>query len=304
MRPPKRQQSSKIDTNRKSDPAWEPTERQRKILENIHTYGFLTDPLLMRIENIGQTRVRQLMAPLFHNQFVYRPNPKVRAAYDFMFYWLAPKGAEIVAGRLNMNLEDLDWLKSPRWGQIEHDALVSEFQLILRQACDHSAGEFTFLDWVTETTFRRWKDIVEYSDLAGKKATKRMEIDGYARIRRNLTNGDQHFSRLMPEIELSPKYNARFVEDKILPGLAYLQSPIYQKRFGSKSGRWLYLVTSRDKLDGYRHAASQVLRSEDRGNFYFAVMERVTQKSVFFEPIWWRPGDRQPLSLYIPSGNT
>lgn len=298
MSNPRKRRPSKWDTNRTPKPDWEPTKRQRKILEYIWDFGILTDKDLMWLEHISKRRSQELTKPLFDNGYINRPNPKVRTRYNFMFWCLTKKGAEVVAAMQNIAVRDLDWVKHPRWSQIEHDAMINEFRIILLKAVNRQ-DDFQIVDWIGETTFHSWQDTVHYTTLAGNAGKRRFAVDCYVKICRNSPEKENPFySRLFPEIELSRKSNPRFVEHKILPGLAYLKSDICYQRLGSKSGRYLFMVDSMEKLDNYRNSTSRAIDKEEYRNFYFSTFDDVSVDTVLFEPIWWRPGDRSPIALF------
>jgi hypothetical protein len=298
MTNPRHRNANKWDTNRKPSPDFELNKRQKLILEYIWDFGILTENNLMWLENISKRRTHQLTRPLFDNGYINRPKPKVRARYDFMFWCLTKEGAKIVASRQNISVKDLDWIKAPKWGQIEHDALINEFRIILLSACARH-DDLQIVDWIGETTFRSWQDTAEYITLAGNAGKRRFAVDCYIKIRRETENPEKpSYFRLLPEIELSSKSNPRFVDQKILPSLAYLKSDIFYKRLGSKSGRYLFIVDSKRKLDNYRSSTARAIDPKDYRNFYFATFDDISVDNVLFEPIWWRPTDKQPVPLF------
>lgn len=309
--PRRRDQKAKTDLKIiNPDPAFVLSKRQRRILEHVYTYGLLADRHLSWLEGrvrengqwrgLSKRRVDELMQPLLKNGLVYRPNPKVRARYDNMFYWLSKKGAVEVAHSFNVSWKDLDWLRRPRWGQVEHDFMVTDFRIIAQEACNLHP-DFELVQWVSESSFRAWKDKVAYTTLAGNSGKRQIEIDGFGKIKREFPdrpNQQPFFSRFMPEIELSPKDNPRFVDHKILPGLAYIRSDIYSKRFGSNSGRWMFMVETEEKQENYRLATERAVGEEDWVLFYFTTFAKLSIESFLFEPIWWRPGDEEPVPMF------
>lgn len=301
--PPKRlNQKQKTDLRIiDPDPGFVLSKRQRQMLEYVYIFGLLADRHLQCLENVSKRRSDELIYPLLKNGYVYRPNPKVRARYDNMFYWLSKKGAAEIAAGLNIAVKDLDWVRYPRWSQVEHDFMITDFRLIAQIACD-AHPDFELVQWVNESSFRAWKDKVHYTTLAGNPGQRQIEIDGFGKIKRSFPDrSDQQpfFSRFMPEIELSPKDNPRFIDHKILPGLAYIRSEIYQKRFGSNSGRWLYIVEGEQKRENYRRATENAIPKEEWVLFYFATFSELSIDTFLFGDIWWRPGDDKPVPLFM-----
>ena len=291
-----------FDTNQKPDPSFQPKEQHFTILDLVWEFGVLADYQLMELLHVRKSRLHELMGPLWNNHYLNRPNPKVRAGYDYMFWVLAKKGARVVAERHSIELSDLDWVRKPSRTQTHHDIAVNDFRVILQSAIEGN-DEFTFTNWIGEATFRSWQDKIQFKNLKGEYTTRRVIADGYMHIVRNRPGYDRpYFSRLLLEIEMSPKPNPRFADQKILPGLAYLLSDIYPKRFGATGGRILYLVTNPEKMENYRRIAAKALDSKNYRAFYFTTFDKVQTKNILFEPIWLRPGDSEPIGLFKEQG--
>ena len=287
-----------FDTSHKPDPSFQPKEQHFTILDLIWEFGILADYQLMELMGIKKSRLHELMSQLWNNRFVNRPNPKVRAGYNYMFWVLAKSGARVVARRQGIELRDLDWIRKPSRTQTHHDISVNDFRVIIQTAIKAN-DEFTFHDWIGETTFRSWQDTVYYNNLKGEQTRRRFVADGYMRISRHKNGEDRpFFSRLLLEVELSPKANPRFAEQKIMAGMAYIESDIYPKRFGSTGARILYIVPNREKMENYRRASERAIDSEKYRYFYFTTFDDVRTEDILFTPIWWRPGDKEPVSLF------
>lgn len=295
MTPPRK--SCKWDDQRKPDREFLPSKRQRTLLLYVWEYGFLTLPNLMGLEGISKRRCDELMAPLFHNGYINRPCPKRRARYDFMFWCLTRKGAKTVAQELNVEYRDLQWKKEPIWNQVEHDSLVNDFRIILSRACAEHP-DFEVVDWVNETQFRSWADKVKYVEVGGRRVERVFIVDGYIKVRREFPDDRPRYFRMMPEIEVADKSNPRFADDKVLRGRAYIKSPIFETRFGSQRGRYLFILGSEEKLNNYRMAAEQALDPDYYPLFYFSLFHLINEDTILFEPIWLRPGDKQPIALF------
>lgn len=286
------------DTNRKPSPDYVPSDRHKRILDYVWEFGVFTIKHLMWLESVSKRRSEELIEPLWHNGYVNRPKPKVRARHDWMFFCLTKKGAEVVAQRLNIHVRELDWVRKPRMSQIDHDARINDIRIILLKATA-TTPDIEMVDWIGETTFNSWRDQISYITVAGNKGKKRFVVDAYAKFVRHLPDRDKPaFFRVFPELELSPKSNPRFADHKILPARAYLKSEICYKRLGSNSGRYLFIVDTPEKMDNYRSITERAIPKEDYSMFYFTSLDQINEETILFTPIWWRAGDRQPLALF------
>jgi hypothetical protein len=93
------------------------------------------------------------------------------------------------------------------------------------------------------------------------------------------------------EIDRSTEDHPRFLREKILPGLAYIQSQAFEKRFGHRAGRWLVVTTSERRL---ANMLEQARREKAKGNFYFTTYDLVNTETMLLAPIW-RRADRDEM---------
>jgi len=84
------------------------------------------------------------------------------------------------------------------------------------------------------------------------------------------------------------------LREKILPGLAYIRSKVYEERFGNRSGRWLVVTTGERRLRNMRRQAE---RGEAKGLFYFTTYDKITVSTLLFSPIWHRADRDEPMPL-------
>lgn len=297
MKTPKNSYKGRWDTKRKPRKGWLPNPRDTEILEFVWQHGFLTPHHIGWILELSKRRSEELLKRLWDNGYLNRPEPKLRARYPFMPYVLTKRGADVVAQKHRVRRSELDWVKEPSWQQVEHDASITDFRIILTKACERDP-DFTFQQWIGETTFRSRQDQVVYHDLKGNERKKRIYIDGYALIKRFIPNEDDKYFRLLIEAELSPKTNPRFADDKILPQYAYLRSKIYDKFLGSKTGRYLYIVPTREKLDNFRRSVEGALPRKEWVIFYFTTYEQISVDSILYDKIWLRAGSDRPVPLF------
>ena len=279
------------------------TDRDLRILEAIHTYdGMLGARQIQRLFFQSWRTTRERLSLLYQNGFIARPDRRQRAALTDMVYWLAEQGAEIVAKLYGQELHELNWRKpGSRWSLTEDDLSLNWCRIFFEEACE-SSEDFEIEDWIPSGDFWARPDAVEYKDERGKKAKRRIRPDGYFVIR-HLNKADGQWYRYRHLLELdrgSEAVQSRIARGKVLPGIAYLGSKAYEKRFGERSGRWLFVTTSERRMMNMKRQTENAA-GRDAALFYLTVFDDVRPETVLTEPIWWRGGDDQPKSLFETS---
>lgn len=272
------------------------TSRDGRILEHINEYdGFLADYQVKELEFTGMRQAQDRLGKLFHNGYLNRTNRNGKASFGAMIYWLTRKGAEHIAASTGIPIEELAWTKQLPHSLVQHNLLVNDFTFILEQACKQ-AERLELGYWINESAFRTNPDRVEYRSLTGKKAARNIIPDRFFYIVRQ--DGEKKFySRLLLELDVATHPNKRFADQKILPGIAYLHSEAYHRRFGSKSGRWLVVTTSQNRLAYLKETAERAAGREAM-LWYFTTFEQVSAESVLTAPIWLPGGKEAPIALF------
>jgi hypothetical protein len=265
------------------------------------------------------------LAKLFRMGYISWPSRKQRRSQPIPepVIWLNWKGIAWIAGRSGISLgtisgenenqlrklegglreKGIHWLREPHWAQLEHDLAVGDFRL----AVENALRELPMLrleEWVNETTFRSMADMVEFAGKNGGSSPmplrRRVIPDGYFALvdGKQLVQGSKARARFLLEIDLSTHDNASFGREKVLPGIAYLLSPAYKRRFGDNSGRWLVVTTGERRMRNLKRQAEQVAR-EGASAFFFTTFNRLTGKKVLTAPIWYRGGEDHPSSLLV-----
>ena len=261
------------------------TERDRHILEAIHAYdGMLGFSQIRRLFFTGKSQAEERLKLLYQNGFLNRPNRQQRLRIPEMIYWLDRNGAEMVASFLGIPLNELGWRREPRWFQVEHDLAVNDFRLDLQEACQKDP-DVTLRTWMPESEFWAYPDTVTYT-YDDREVDRKIRPDGYFML---VTA--KHYLRYLLEIDRSTEDNPRFYREKILPGLAYVDSEEYQERFGHRGGRWLIITTSERRMS---NMISQSKRAETKGYFYFTTFDKLSPETTLHVPIW-RRADRDEL---------
>jgi hypothetical protein len=264
------------------------TERDRCILETIHAYdGVLGLSQIRRLFFTGRSQTEERMKRLYQHRYVDRPDRRQRMRLPEMIYWLDRQGAELVSNLNGIAVSELRWRKQPRWSQVEHDLAVVDFRLDLVEACRVSAA-VTLETWVPESEFWAYPDRISYT-YRGRQMRRKVRPDGFFALR-----AGQHQIRYLLEIDRGTEDNPRFLQEKVLPGLAYLKSDAYKARFGRPPGRWLVVTTGDRRLN---NMLSQSRRAGARGLFYFTTYDQVAVKTMLLSPIWRRADRQEPVPL-------
>jgi hypothetical protein len=264
------------------------TERDRRILEAVHTYdGVLSFSQVQRLFFTGKSQTELRLKLLYQNGYLARPSEDQRRQVPEIIYCLDKKGAEIVANLNGTPLPEFYWRKEPRWFQIEHDLKVTDFRLDLLEACN-SDTSIQIETWVPESEFWAYPDEVTYN-FQGKALKRHIRPDGFFML-----NTGEHRIRYLLEIDRSTEDNPRFLREKILPGLAYLKSEAYEKRFGHRSGRWLVVTTGERRL---ANMLSQASLAKVNGLFYFTTFDKLHPETLLHSPIWQRADRKDKVPL-------
>lgn len=289
-----------IDYNRKPNKKTQLvlTERDIGVLEDIYLYGgILSANHIQMLRFAGSSeRVRQgRLGPLFHQGFISRTSLAGRALAGTMVYWLTKLGARQVAASLEREDVLKNYMRQPKFMEIRHDLKIVDVLIAVRQACSAS-NTFEFLDLVVERELRSRAVSVSYTSMEGRRARQKVVPDAFFVIDR--VDGERTFrSRLLLEIDFATHPNKRFAETKVLPGVAWLRSEDYTRRFGAARGRWLVVTKSMQRL-GFLKRMTEIAARDDAQVWYFSTFDQVHPDTFLTAPIWYRAGDEQPIPLF------
>ena len=255
------------------------TQRDRHILEAIHAFdGMLGFSQIKRLFFTGKSQAEERLKLLYQHGYLGRPDKDQRRRLPEMIYWLDRRGAELVASLNSTTLVEIGWRKEPRWFQVEHDLAVNDFRLDLMEGCQ-SNPEVTLETWVPESDFWAFPDSVTYT-YSDRKMRRKIRPDGFFML-----STPRNRIRYLLEIDRSTEDNPRFLREKVLPGLAYIKSQVYEDRFGHLSGRWLVVTTGERRLS---NMLEQARRANTKGLFYFTTFSQVNAATILMAPIWRR----------------
>ncbi len=279
-------------------PPVELTTRDKQIFETIYQYeGVLADYQLERLFFHSHRRMQGRMSLLFHAGYLNRFTRQQQAMYGFMAYFLDEKALNYLAAAQGVERKALQARgRDERTALIPHDVKLNDVRITIMQALQH-LPQVQFVTWINSRTFWAQHDTVEYTDTNQRKRKRYIRPDGYFHVMSPGVESPRH-SRFLLELDMRTEHNARFVVEKVLPGLAYIRSEVYRERFGANAGRWLVVTT------GERRLANMIVAAEKVGRvakaFYFTTFDLATMPGAFFtQPIWYRPTFIEPTALFM-----
>jgi hypothetical protein len=268
------------------------TARDYRILEAIHAFdGILADYQIQRLFFTGRTQMQLRTRLLYQHGYLARPDRQRRAALPAMVYWLDKRGAEYVASLHGQTREEFAYRAEPRWSLVPHDLMVNDVRISVLRACARSPN-LELAEWIPSGEFWAYPDTVEYIKPTGTKDRRKVRPDGYFII---LVNGQPR--RFLLELDRATEDNPRFAREKVLPGIAYLRSDTYARRFGHSSGRWLVVTTGERRMRNMREQTRQAA-GRDANLFYFTTFQAVAADTALTAPIWHPGGDSEPTALF------
>lgn len=269
------------------------TPRDKDILEAIYQYeGVLADYQIERLFFDSTRRMKARMSLLYHNGYVNRLSRQQRNSYGFMAYFLDEKGIDHLAsvrGVLPKDLRARD--KDERTSLIRHDVKLNDVRIAAVAALE-ALPDVALIEWINSRTFWADHDTVTYPDGRGKRRRRNLRPDAYFYV---VIDGRRH-RRMLLELDMRTEHNKRFVDEKIRPGLAYIESDAYKDRFGANAGQWLVVTTGEERLNNMKRHAEQVGNAARA--FYFTTFDEATTPGAFFtQPIWRRATSEESVTL-------
>lgn len=277
-------------------------ERDARILEHVHYYGGVLKAVhLLDLEfpNTSGKACQRRLTQLFHNGYLLRTSKVGSVHCGGTVYWLTKQGAREVAASAADQRSLSSFVVSPVWSQIRHDLRIVDLVLAIQRACAQSRGEFKVHEWLTERDLRTEALSVQYVTRAGATATRKVVPDAYLQIDRHTGKGEPFHSRLLLEVDNSTHPHRRFADYKVLPGIEWVKSAGYKKRFGAPRGRWLVVTKSEQRLTYLKETIERVA-GKAAAVWYFTTFEQVSDQTILTAPIWQRGGGTTPTALFPP----
>ncbi len=276
-------------------------ERDVRILEAIYVFdGMMGAQQIKRMFFDTWRTARGRLSKLYKAGYLNRCDRMRRAALPDMVYFLGRRGAEFLADLNHEQYSEFRWRREPKWSMVAHDLRVNDFRLDVSEACAmNSALELE--EWIPGNEFWARPDVIVYEDGNGKREKRGIRPDGYFVIQSWRAAEDKWYrSRLLLEIDMRTEDIPRFGREKVRPGIAYLRSDAYERRFGFKSGRWLVVTTGERRMQNMKRQ-TETAAGKDANLFYFTWFDLISPQTLLTEPIWYRGGGDDPTALFQPT---
>lgn len=306
---------SEIPPETQSPSLFFPTEREQNLMVTTYRYeGILADYQIRQLFFDSIARMEARMKGMCDNRYMARLSREDRALIPYTVYSLAEKGIGYVADVEGEPVKVVGWRKPDEgiglgFGLVRHDVELNDVRIAVNMAVKTLPnGEIT--TWVNAREFHRRADRVpSVSIILGKEIKRRVELDGFFRVtwteqpkpksNRSAPATIQRQARFLLEHDRRTDDNGRFIDEKVLPGIAYIQSEIYRERYGVNAGSYLVVTLSEKRMMNMLKAAARVPKAEKY--FYYTTYKQATRPGAFFtQPIWRRPGTENPTSLMTP----
>lgn len=313
----------------KEEPGMRFQDRDFDILQTIYNNdGVLAKRQLQQLFWPGMTEraMEKRLSKLYHGGYLAWPSRDHWRSKPIPepICWLGWKGILMLAGKRGIVIEHpgqsnenklrrfekelrekgIHWMREPRWIQLEHDIAVTDFRLSIEKAITKPPRSLSLVNWITDGTFRSSMDVIEYA-VKGQDGNIRTEKkgicpDGYFEItdKKRMINRTPARARFLLEIDMSTHDNPSFGREKATPGVAYIKSNAYKRRFGYNSGRWLIVTTGKVRMKNLMQQTIQSVGTASKA-FLFTTFEKLAGKNLLTEPIWTQPGNDQSLALFL-----
>lgn len=171
--------------------------------------------------------------------------------------------------------------------RVPHILAISSCRAAFTTACDPAGYHLDF--WIDETA------IAPYTETFG------FIPDGYFQIRRSTNEGERRAAFFL-EVERSGK-SKRALTDRFVKYARFYYDGHYERLFGTKALRTLFLVASDYGMNPMQHIETCVRLCEKAGAtfFRFAPLEDVTNLAaaeILHMSIWRQPGQDRLCSLF------
>jgi hypothetical protein len=281
------------------------TPRDASILFAVYRYRALTTPQIERLffsDNNAKltasevpklnTRCQYRLQLLHYHGYLTRDEQpqKLSEGRKPYIYWLAQRGAEIVAELLDG--EELDWNQrehhvSPLF--LEHLLATNDVRVAMTVAARKQ--NFSIATWLDDRTLKRqhMNDVITLRGPQG--ATQRAAVvpDGYF-----VLDTVKHLYHHFLEIDLRNVTGAASIwgrrdwARKVQAYLEYYRSGKYQARYQTQGLRVLTVTTGEKRLANLKAATE---KAGGRSRFWFTTFEQIAKSDVLTDAIWQKAGN-------------
>lgn len=302
------------------------TPRDSQLLETIYDFGGRASFYQLKrmffpdVKDSKDVRVR--LDKLCDRGYLIKSDDEVKKEYDLPYdmFWLGEKGIIHVAGLrgkipasnwrpgLKLSIPDFSWVDYPILDKSPpHELDQNDIRSYFEAACKRDPDQFELEDWYSDRYFQGVRDKVWCKQIAGNAKQRKVEPDGFFIVARRSqvtdpkTGKRKRFrSRIMMELDRGKGHtHAEIMNEKVFPFLAWVRSDVYAQRFGIKNrGRYLFVTRLKRRMFGVKRTIERYLSSKEQQSILLAHFEDLSEDTVLNQPVWWMPGQEEPVSLF------
>lgn len=277
----------RLRRNQRSDnpPGMRLTERDLEILKAAAEYRVLRQDHIQKLFFGSKSTAQYRLSHLYQHGFLNRHFLPVYAGWSPTLYTLDRRGVATLKNECGID-HVLTWDSQNGHEFLAHTLAINDFRVAVTLA-SREAG-YHVKQWLTETHLKAHYDRVSVTDHKGRKQSVSLIPDSYFTL--ETPKGKASF---FLEMDMGTMTISRF-QTKIAAYLAYVQTGLYQERYGTKSLRVLTVTTSGVRAENLLRAAHSL---QSQRLFWFAVKEVLSPNTVLHSPIWIYPGGQESSAL-------
>jgi hypothetical protein len=270
--------------------------RDIDLFEDIYAYGgALTLDQLLLLHFPSKKVARDRLGDLFRADYLKRTSRRGSALIDAVGYALTERSMIEAAGRQGeKKLPPHKWSAPNVTAKLNHDIYINDFVIDTKLACE-TFDHLTLHEWVSEQNLRAMEHTFTYKSWAGDTVKNAHAYpDSILIVDRD--TAEDYRGRFLMEMDMSNHSNPTFGEEKIVPYIAYIRSPIYKRRFGDNTGRVLVVVPDTRRIK-YLAETARRYGGKNARIWHFAAIDAINYETIFTEKIWTRADQEEKVAL-------
>jgi len=289
------------------------TERDLAIVDAVARHRFLSTGQLAAlffpagggiISSQCRARLRHLVTA-GHLVRLERPTLRREGRKPDLF-GLTALGRDLLVAELGYAVQDIDWKPSYNtvsWAFLDHQIMLGDIFLALSQAAERVG--WAMEEWVDDRILKKTHtDLVWVDDPDGRRRNVAVVPDAYFALGyHDPLTVERRLLRFFVEADratmtvASEATGRRTWQKRIRAYQAYFESDQIISSYGTKQLRVLTVTTSQRRLESLKAATEK----EGGQNRYWFTTERALRgATVLEEPIWFKAGSAEPVSLRQP----
>lgn len=264
----------------KAPPAMRLTDRDKRIVQWIYQFRFLTrDQIkLLEFSKGSMTACQRRLSLLFHNGYLSAIQKPVLNAYGSSkrAYCLSKKGKELISFTNDgKETADIKWNEKSNKIEfyfLEHILAINDVRIAFTNAALNSDYE---VNWIPEWEIKAMKEKVNDPENSGK--TLPITPDSFFA----LTGKDKKACYFL-EVDRATESNRRW-RDKIRGYVEYVNSGSYYEKFKSKALRVLTVTTTPERMANLINTTKTV---DNAYFFLFTTFSEVQENNPIFGNTW------------------